>query len=153
MASPPTATAIQGGWLGGGLHDFLTSEYEAHGFTSDAFVAHELGIADPFPVDHIHVPVQWWRGVAFARILVHIIFFILFLPYLLFPWSLIVVVLCACGLLMILARLLQQTAGVGDGTLRWIWRKSLVLLVRRPILPCAPVRILLTQSSLRRCVY
>jgi len=127
MASPPSDITRRS--LLSRLRQFLAREYHDHGFTSDAFVAHELGIADPFPVAHIYFPVNQWRTVVLLRVL----FQIWLVPYLLFLPSTREIVAIFCGMLCVILKitsyLLRKHAGLGDGSLQWAWFKMIVLMV------------------------
>jgi len=127
MASAPAEAGQQP--ASSRLRQFLTREDQSHGFTTDAFVERELGVADPFPVTHLFFPVGWWRVVTLVRFILQIQFALL----LLLPGFYTQILILLAVLLLvpkIISKVLQKKSGLGDGSLGWIWLKSILLTVR-----------------------
>jgi hypothetical protein len=139
MATLPTTNvlAADDGPAGQGnlfrrLRDFLSRNHQPHEFTSDAFKASDLGIADPFPVTHLYLLAKFPKLVALLRLLILVVLGLYFSQMII---SLILFILIVTPLLFVLAKVLQYGFNVGDGSMRWVSSKIVVLAVCLPPQP------------------
>ncbi|KAH7131545.1 hypothetical protein B0J13DRAFT_106303 [Dactylonectria estremocensis] len=106
------------------LRDFLSKNHQPHDFTTDAFVAHDLGVADPFPVLQIAFPVKFPRLVVLLRLFIFLLLAIS-LPGLTYYFY--AFLLSLLPTMLLTAKWLQYKYDIGNGSIKWVWSKVTVL--------------------------
>lgn len=124
---PETQSNLVGRNIWSHLRDFLSSNHQPHEFTSDAFKARDLGVADPFPILQI-LPPKFPRLLALLRFFIAIFTIVILTPVLLDPTTWVEFFFFAMFVLL-LAKLLKYQLVLGNGSVRWVWSKIVMLTV------------------------